>query len=237
MYTSAAVVLSALALVNAQTIREDGTATGELGDAQIVNGNPQGVTYTATLPDRDDTEIRGFISGTSNSNGTGVTFTVDFTGFPSEELGPYLYHVHDQPVPANGNCTATLAHQDSYIRGEQPPCNSTAPATCQDGDLSGKHGNITFPGLQTSYSDLYLSTRQGPGAFFGNRSVVVHTSNTTRLTCANFVLDTSAGNRTSTNTTTTSSPSPSPFTGGAATNLAAGTAVVGVLVAGLAFFM
>ncbi len=46
-------------------------------------------------------------------------------------------------MPANGNCSATLAHQDPYIRGEIPPCNATAPETCQVGDLSGKHGNIT----------------------------------------------------------------------------------------------
>ena len=41
------------------------------------------------------------------------------------------------------------------------------------------------------YYDLYASTKDGIGAFFGNRSIVVHAFNTTRLNCANFTLDTS----------------------------------------------
>ena len=54
-----------------------------------------------------------------------------------------VYHIHDQPVPADGNCTATAAHLDPYIRGEIPPCDNTQPETCQVGDLTGKHGNVT----------------------------------------------------------------------------------------------
>ena len=92
------------------------------------------------------------------------------------------------PVPANGNCTATLAHLDPYIRGEATTCDKTAPETCQVGDLSGKHGAI--PGdvdeWETSYVDLYASTAEGLGAFFGNRSIVFHYPNKTRITCASF---------------------------------------------------
>lgn len=40
----------------------------------------------------------------------------------------------------------------------------------------------------SSYSDLYLSTQKGPASFFGNRSIVVHSNNATRLNCANFTL-------------------------------------------------
>ena len=54
-----------------------------------------------------------------------------------------VYHIHDQPVPADGNCTATAAHLDPYLRGEIPPCDNTHPETCQVGDLTGKHGNVT----------------------------------------------------------------------------------------------
>lgn len=61
-----------------------------------------------------------------------------------------VYHIHDQPVPANGNCTATLAHLDPYVRGEQPPCDPTHPETCQSGDLSGKHGNVTGDPFNTA---------------------------------------------------------------------------------------
>ncbi|KAL9130598.1 MAG: hypothetical protein Q9217_001258 [Psora testacea] len=183
----------------------------------------------------DETQIRGYVAATTNANGTGVNFNVNLSGFPSSTLGPFIYHIHDQPVPASGNCTATLAHLDPYIRGEQPPCDPTHPETCQVGDLSGKHGNITTSPFQTSYLDLYSATKQGLGAFLGNRSIVVHTSNATRLTCANFVL--TSGSSNSSNTTTGTSATPSPFTGGAASNFAGATAVVGVVIAGLAFFL
>ena len=43
MYSAIVVALSAVALVTAQ-------ATGKLGNAAVVSGNPAGVTYTATLP-------------------------------------------------------------------------------------------------------------------------------------------------------------------------------------------
>lgn len=97
------------------------------------------------------------------------------------------YHLHVAPVP-DGNCTATLAHLDPYIRGEATPCDKTAPATCQVGDLSGKHGTIPADvgEWETSYVDLYASTLEGIGAFFGNRSIVVHYPNKTRITCASF---------------------------------------------------
>ncbi|KAI4152223.1 MAG: hypothetical protein LQ341_000744 [Variospora aurantia] len=219
-------ILAATALTGFAVVNAAGP-TGRLGDAAIFQDNPVGVTYTATLPNRETTDVRGFVTGTSNANGTGVNFIVNLSGFPDSSLGPFLYHIHDQPVPANGNCTATLAHQDSYIRGEVPPCDPTQPQTCQDGDLAGKHGNITTSSFQTAYLDLYLSTAQGPGSFFGNRSIVIHTSNTTRLTCANFTL--TSGNNTN-GTVTGSNPVPSPFTGGAAVTYVGS----GAILAGLA---
>lgn len=177
-----------------------------------------------------------------------------------------VYHIHDQPVPSDGNCTGTKAHQDPYIRGEKPPCYPVDPASCQVGDLAGKHGNITGSSFSTAYVpsppfflpsylpfprppqnhkpnsnippssflDLYLSTVQGPASFFGNRSIVIHTSNTTRLTCANFTLV--AGNSTTntTNTTTPVSPTLTPFTGGAASTTIVS---VGAILAGIAAFL
>lgn len=206
--------------------------TGKLGNAAVVTGNPAGVTYTAVLPNSATSGIRGFISGTTAPGGTGVTFNVNFYGFPSAALGPFLYHIHDQPVPADGNCTGTLAHLDPYIRGEIPPCDPSQPATCQVGDLAGKHGNITTDPFTASYVDPYVSSRPGVGSFFGNRSIVVHTSKTTRLTCASFVLS-SNGTGNATNATVPSSPSPVPFKG-AATNTVASLGAV--LLAGLAAF-
>ena len=57
----------------------------------------------------------------------------------------------------------------------------------------------------------YLSTVVGSDYFFGDKSVVIHSSNTTRLTCANFVL---VGNG-SASATPTVTAMPSSYTGGA----------------------
>jgi hypothetical protein len=131
------------------------------------------------------------------------------------------------PVPETGNCTETLAHLDPYIRGETPVCDNTAPATCQVGDLSGKHGFIPADvgEWETSYVDLYASTVEGIGAFFGNRSIVVHYPNKTRITCASFAKVASLpvpGNTTNTTSTTSSATAGSTGTsGGNATTLTA----------------
>ena len=89
MHSSIALVaLSGLALVGAQAPVVPGV-TGKLGDAKITTNNPAGVTYTATLPNSNSTGIRGYISATSNTNGTGVKFNVNLFGFPSASLGPF----------------------------------------------------------------------------------------------------------------------------------------------------
>lgn len=64
--------------------------TGQLGAAAIVQGNPKGVTYQAILPNKNTTGVRGYIAGTSNANGTGVVFNINFYGFPDfETFGPF----------------------------------------------------------------------------------------------------------------------------------------------------
>ncbi|KAI9818640.1 MAG: hypothetical protein M1826_001363 [Phylliscum demangeonii] len=187
-----------------------------------------GVTYTATLPNSDTTTIRGSISATASSNRTGVQFTVNFCGFPDPSLGPFrewqhdtalVHHIHDQPVPVNVSCKGTLAHLDSNQRGEHPACDPSRPQTCQVGDLAGKHGRITASPFSAQYVDFYASTKPGIGTFFGNRSIVIHTANATRLTGANFSRIPSSfdyGNDTAT-TTTTDGTSTSSGTGASAT--------------------
>jgi hypothetical protein len=122
-----------------------------------------------------------------------------------------VYHIHVDPVPSDGNCSATLGHLDPYERGENPVCNASQPATCQVGDLSGKHGTMSPPAgcsFQLTYLDLYLSTEPGVNAFLGNRSIVVHSNNKTRLACANFEL-------------AADSPTPSLVFGGSASSASA----------------
>jgi hypothetical protein len=93
------------------------------------------------------------------------------------------------PVPADGNCDATQGHLDPYGRGETPPCANEPLSTCQIGDLSGKHGLIPpGPTFSAVYDDRYLSLDPASDAYFGDRSIVVHFNNKTRITCANFQL-------------------------------------------------
>ncbi|KAI9783748.1 MAG: hypothetical protein M1816_001184 [Peltula sp. TS41687] len=188
-------LLGNLALIAAQSsvissapyVSHASGATGLLGDAAAISDNPVGDIYTAVLPDSNKTTIRGFISARGYT-GTGVAFEVVLVGLPHLSLGPFTYHIHDQPIPLNGSCASIKAHLDPYIRGERSPCDSTKPHTCQVGDLSGKHGVIITSSYSAGYVDYYVSTKPGIGAFLGNRSIVVHTSNNSRLACANFSL-------------------------------------------------
>lgn len=80
---------SGLALAHAQAPTPVPGVTGKLGDARIVENNPAGVSYIATLPESDTTNIRGSVVGTSNSNGTGVNFQISLSGLPDASLGPF----------------------------------------------------------------------------------------------------------------------------------------------------
>jgi uncharacterized membrane protein YgcG len=171
-------------------------------DAPEVTDNPLGVQYLAEMPSGGDQGVIAQFSVATLSDGSAVTFAVNINGAPFSG-GPFrktsralnnrplltiiVYHIHDQPVPSNGNCTATNAHLDPYNRGEDPPCNQSDPGSCQVGDLSGKHGKIpALPGFSANYTDSYFSLTPGAPAFFGNRSVVLHYANKTRIACANF---------------------------------------------------
>ncbi|KAK0729196.1 superoxide dismutase [Apiosordaria backusii] len=192
--------------VAAQSVEPE---TGKLGNATVVTNNPIGVVYKAVLPAEawfkpaypEGGNIEGEVTATAAESGTGVVYHYKLSNLPKEG-GPFPYHLHVAPVPENGNCSVTLAHLDPFIRGENTTCNSSAPETCQVGDLSGKFGAITPDDdgkWETTYTDLYSSTLEGIGAFFGNRSIVFHYPNKTRISCANFekVEDGSGGSMTS----------------------------------------
>ncbi len=56
--------------------------------------------------------------------------------------------------------------------------------------MSGKHGKITSDPFNATYVDLFTSTNPASPSFFGNLSFVLHYPNKTRITCANFVVQT-----------------------------------------------
>ncbi|KAJ2896098.1 uncharacterized protein MKZ38_005889 [Zalerion maritima] len=192
--TSSAALLAAAA---SRVAAQDSSTTGELGDAIPVENNPPGAVYKAVFGENPfftpDTPAGGPVVGEFSAvtapDGVGVMFKVALENLPTEG-GPFSYHVHVDPVPEEGNCTLALAHLDPFIRGEDPVCDPEAPETCQVGDLSGKYGKAGETGstYQNVFWDEFLSMVEGPGAFFGNRSVVLHFANKTRIACANFEL-------------------------------------------------
>ncbi|TKX18893.1 copper/zinc superoxide dismutase [Elsinoe australis] len=207
-----------------------------LNGPAAVQSNLPAATYVATLPETafnelTGTTVSGSIRAVSQQGGTGVTFTVSLGDLPDNaQYGPFAYHIHDMPVPADGNCTSTMGHFDPQNRGEYYPCDKSDLSSCQIGDLSGKHGTATGPTFNTSYSDNYLSTSPGSQYFIGMKSIVIHTANTTRLTCANFMqvsANGTSGGSTGSNTTRPTATQPAQYTG-AANKLVAGSAVAGL---------
>ncbi|GAV49845.1 hypothetical protein ZYGR_0R00880 [Zygosaccharomyces rouxii] len=127
-----------------------------------------------------DKKVKGFIKFKSTPEGE-VKVNVKLHDLPKEG-GPFLYHVHEKPVPSNGSCDATLGHLNPY----NGSLNATKPAYKEVGDLSGKHGKITSSPFDTSYVDPYLSLNMSDPAFIGNRSIVIHYANNTRFACSNI---------------------------------------------------
>ena len=74
------------------------------------------------------------------------------------------------PVNSSGSCDSTGGHLDPYNAGTETKCDATNPASCQVGDLSGKHGAVEHTSLVINYEDAYLSLVEGTPAFIGNRS-------------------------------------------------------------------
>ncbi|EER42335.1 Cu-Zn superoxide dismutase [Histoplasma capsulatum H143] len=158
------------------------------------DNNPPNVTYTAQLLNKTNTDLRGNVTITSGPGGNGVFIYAMFWGFPNEtEQGPFPWHVHAQPVNASGNCLSAGPHLSPTMRADSPPCDRTDLLTCQSGDLSGKYGDIggVINGSRwtTEFYDPYLSTNPNSTSFVGNRSIVVHLYNGTRINCGNFTLD------------------------------------------------
>ncbi|KAK9471332.1 superoxide dismutase [Dipodascopsis tothii] len=207
--------------------------TGALGDAQVITDNPVGVTYIAEFEPTEKSTIKGYLKFAATSNGTGVTVEVSLEDLPQEK-GPFPYHVHVMPVPEDGNLTETLLHLDPYIRGSAIASDPAHPERAEVGDLSGKHGKISNETTtwSTKYVDYYISTKEGIGAFFGNRSIIIHDSSNGRLAGANLK-EVSTTNTTSSNTTSTNATTVASATASATET--AGAALVGLSTSALVF--
>ncbi|KAG7664684.1 uncharacterized protein J8A68_001780 [[Candida] subhashii] len=161
-------ILSALAL----------SAVATAADAPVSTDSPTNVEYVAQF-DQLNTNITGEVTFQSN-NGT-VMVKVDFEELPKTG-GPFPYHIHQFPVPSDGNCTGTGGHLNPY----NGTLNATTSAAKQVGDLAGKHGNLTSSPFMAEYFDDYLSLNPKNPAYIGGLSVVIHDRNDNRLACANI---------------------------------------------------
>ncbi|WLF77484.1 Cell surface superoxide dismutase [Cu-Zn] 4 [Lodderomyces elongisporus] len=158
------------------------------GDAPVQTDSSNQESVVATFSPKGTSEISGTIKFSPASNGS-VLVSVDVSGLPSSG-GPFPYHIHEALVPENGNCTATGGHFNPF----NGSASATEPAAKEVGDLAGRHGNITTTSdFKTEYVDNYLSLNPDSEAYFGNLSVVIHSSNNSRLTCANLESEESSG--------------------------------------------
>ncbi|KAF4123924.1 Copper/zinc superoxide dismutase (SODC) [Geosmithia morbida] len=184
------------------------------GSAVATSDNPTDAVYTASTEEAffADAALPGTLAGSivaqTPRDGRGVTFDVNFDNLPSEG-GPFTYHIHEEAVPEDGNCTETGAHLDPYGAGTDAPCDPEKPQDCEVGDLSGKHGSVDTLPFAATYNDLYLSTDESQPSFLGNVSFVVHYANGTRLACANFSKLAPCSGKTN-SASSSSSPSSSP---------------------------
>ncbi|KAK5163395.1 Cell surface superoxide dismutase [Cu-Zn] 4 [Saxophila tyrrhenica] len=205
--------------------------------------NPAGATYRADLPstnfdDCTGSTVTGSITVSSSSDGNGAAISVNFEGLPDvATYGPFVYHIHDLPVPADGDCTATLGHLDPQNGGEYYPCIPSTPENCQVGDLAGKYGSISTSSFSLDVTDPFLSTAAGNPASVAGRSIVIHSSNTTRLTCANFQMVSGGSNMTMPNATVPASPSASSVVPATGVGAVAGYSFAAVVAGVAAFFL
>ncbi|EME50180.1 hypothetical protein DOTSEDRAFT_144838 [Dothistroma septosporum NZE10] len=157
------------------------------GAAPKVTNEPAGTQYVATLPNTKSTT--GTVMIGSGPGGNGASIQVSISGLPTEG-GPFLYHIHEKSVDSTGNCSTAGGHLDPYGNGGTG-CNTSDQASCEVGDLSGKHGKMQAPSFSANYIDDYISVKPSADdmASVMGRSIVVHFANKTAITCANLTLN------------------------------------------------
>ncbi|KAF9190310.1 hypothetical protein BGZ51_008734 [Haplosporangium sp. Z 767] len=108
--------------------------------------------------------------------------------FAKSPSGGFAYHIHEHPVGPDNDCMATGEHLDPANVGSVN-CNSAKPESCQEGDLSGKHGEFkaTDSGAipTVAYIDHQLQFT-GASTTIEGRSIVIH-NNGARVACGNLL--------------------------------------------------
>ncbi|KAG0030710.1 hypothetical protein BGZ82_007319 [Podila clonocystis] len=159
------------------------------GRAQLVV--PDSNTLVAVI--RQTTNgINAVFTFTPVTKGTGAQVDIEVTaglskGFALSPSKGFEYHVHVNPV-RNNDCMTAGGHLDPANVGAVK-CVPAKPEKCQEGDLSGKHGELkaTDNGVipKVSYVDHQLLFN-GATTTIAGRSVVIH-NNGTRVACGNIL--------------------------------------------------
>ncbi|KAF9358871.1 hypothetical protein BGX26_000735 [Mortierella sp. AD094] len=141
----------------------------------------------------DMSSIKGtFLFTPLDKSPTGATVTINIESGLTKKFSilptvGFEYHIHVKPVGLGGDCMATGGHLDPTNVG-MTKCDPAAPEKCQEGDLSGKHGNLkpTKSGAipEFNYVDKQIAFT-GIDTTIVGRSVVIH-NNGTRVACGNI---------------------------------------------------
>lgn len=129
--------------------------------------------------------VSGRFQFSSPENSEWVNMVISMSGMLQyNRTDGFPYHVHEQPISSDGNCSSALGHFKSSET--RPACQSTIPNYCQEAELSLRHGNL--PGevdiFTLRYNDnaIYL---QGSNSIVG-KSIVIHGANMSRIACGNL---------------------------------------------------
>jgi len=154
-------------------------------DAQDILHNPTSIVYQANL--RSQTGLKGIVTAQAGPGGVGVMYEVEASGLSG--FGPFGYHIYEERVPPNGDCSFIRNRLDPRRRGFLPVCDAIAPEACQVGDLSGKYGRLNdrVPYVRKLFVDRFTSLKAQDASFIGSRSFAVVDLNNIVLACGNFV--------------------------------------------------
>ncbi|KAG0055467.1 hypothetical protein BGZ83_008472 [Gryganskiella cystojenkinii] len=139
----------------------------------------------------DMNDIEASFRFSSLPSGPGAKVEIEVTQGLSTAVLPsvgFEYHIHENPVGPNNNCAATGSHLDPAKIGAAK-CNPNTPIRCQEGDLSGKHGNLKATESDETLTLHYIDKQiqfSGATTTIVGRSIVIH-NNGTRVACGNLV--------------------------------------------------
>lgn len=114
--------------------------------------------------------ISGFVSFEYLASSNATEVRAELTGFSTELMQlangqGFLYHIHEFPVPSDGNCSATGGHLDPTNYTEARPCvppQVTPVISIHKRQLDGTLGNLNASFTSLQHSLPILTNLTGP---------------------------------------------------------------------------